>query len=64
MVTLKPFAALRPRAELAKQIASVPYDVINREEAKTLAKSNPYSFLHICRSEIDLPDNIDEQDGE
>ncbi len=62
MVTLKPFAALRPRAELAKQIASVPYDVINREEAKTLAKSNPYSFLHICRSEIDLPDNIDEHD--
>ena len=36
MVTLKPFAALRPRAELAQQIASVPYDVINREEAKPL----------------------------
>jgi len=55
MATIKPFAALRPAPEYADKIISAPYDVINREEAEKAAKDNPMSFLHICRSEIDLP---------
>lgn len=59
MSQLKPFRAFRPKPELAGQVASVPYDVINTEEARTLAQGNPYSFLHVCRPEIDLSDTID-----
>lgn len=59
MATIKPFRALRPKEELADKIAALPYDVMNREEAKAMAKDNPYSFLHIDRAEIDLPDEID-----
>lgn len=59
MATIKPFRALRPKEELADKIAALPYDVMNREEAKVMAKDNPYSFLHIDRAEIDLPDEID-----
>ncbi len=59
MVTIHPFKALRPAAELAKQVASRPYDVLNSKEAKIEARGNPYSFLHITKSEIDLPDSID-----
>ena len=59
MITIHPFKALRPAAELAKQVASRPYDVLNSKEAKTEAQGNNVSFLHITKSEIDLPDNID-----
>ncbi|WEK37236.1 MAG: DUF1015 family protein [Candidatus Pseudobacter hemicellulosilyticus] len=59
MVTISPFKALRPAAELAKQVASRPYDVLNSQEAKAEAAGNPYSFLHITKSEIDLPASID-----
>lgn len=59
MVTIYPFKALRPAAELAKQVASRPYDVLNSKEAKTEAQGNNVSFLHITKSEIDLPENID-----
>lgn len=59
MVTIHPFKALRPAAELAKQVASRPYDVLNSKEAKTEAQGNTASFLHITKSEIDLPENID-----
>lgn len=55
MLRTKPFAALRPRPDAAKDIASVPYDVVNTEEARQLAKGNPRSFLRVVRSEIDLP---------
>jgi len=55
LVTIKPFPALRAKTDLAKQIASFPYDVINSDEARKLARDNPYSFLHIVKSEIDLP---------
>ncbi|GAB1477012.1 DUF1015 domain-containing protein [Bacillota bacterium] len=56
MATVRPFAALRPAARYAERVISLPYDVMNRREAARLAENNPYSFLHICRSEIDLPD--------
>jgi len=59
MSQLKPFKAFRPRPELAAQVASVPYDVVNSAEARVLADGNPYSFLHVCRPEIDLPDSTD-----
>ncbi len=59
MVTITPFKALRPEAQFAKLVASKPYDVLNSKEAKIEAQGNPYSFLHITKSEIDLPENTD-----
>lgn len=56
MAIIRPFNALRPQAERAAQVASVPYDVVNTEEARTLAAGNPWSFLHVSRPEIDLPE--------
>jgi len=53
---IRPFNALRPQADRAAQVAAVPYDVVNTEEARALAAGNPWSFLHVSRSEIDLPD--------
>ena len=59
MAIIKPFQALRPKAELAAEVASRPYDVLNSQEARIEANGNEYSFLHVTKSEIDLPDNID-----
>jgi uncharacterized protein (DUF1015 family) len=59
MATIKPFHALRPKPELSEKVASRPYDVLNSAEAKEEAKENPFSFLHITKSEIDLPDTVD-----
>jgi len=59
MAIIKPFKALKPKKELAEQVASRPYDVLNSEEAKKEAAGNNYSFLRITKSEIDLPDGID-----
>ncbi len=59
MAKIKPFRGLRPRPELAEKVASPPYDVLNTEEARALAKDNPYSFLHINKPEIDLPQGTD-----
>jgi len=59
MSVIKPFKALRPQAQLAKQVASRPYDVLNSAEAKKEAQGNHYSFLHITKSEIDLPESTD-----
>ena len=60
VATIKPFKALRPQAQFAKQVASRPYDVLNSAEAKVEAQGNPNSFLHITKSEIDLPDDTDQ----
>ena len=62
MAIIKPFHALRPKPELVNQVASKPYDVLNSEEARTEAKDNPNSFLHVTKSEIDLPADIDVHD--
>jgi uncharacterized protein (DUF1015 family) len=59
MAKITPFKALRPEAQYAKLVASKPYDVLSSKEAKIEAQGNPYSFLHITKSEIDLPDNTD-----
>jgi len=55
MAQLFPFRALRPAPAVASEVASVPYDVVNTEEARALAAGHPLSFLHVTRSEIDLP---------
>lgn len=59
MITISPFKALRPEPQFAKQVASRPYDVLSSKEAKVEAEGNPYSFLHVTKSEIDLPAGID-----
>src|SRR5678816_1265433 len=59
MAIIKPFKALRPQAQFAKQVASKPYDVLTSAEAKIEAQGNPTTFLHITKSEIDLPENAD-----
>ncbi len=57
MATLKAFKGLRPPKEIAKELASRPYDVLNSGEAREEAKGNPYSLLHIIKPEIDLPES-------
>ena len=64
MPKILPFNAILPSAELAAEISSLPYDVMNREEAKEMAAGSPLNFLHVTRSEIDLPDSVDAYDGE
>jgi len=55
MATIKPFAAVRPKPELAARICELPYDVMSSEEARQVAAGNPLSFLHVSKPEIDLP---------
>src|SRR5690348_1942906 len=59
MAIIKPFKALRPHNEYAAQVASKPYDVLNSEEARKEVGDNLLSFLHVTKSEIDLPPAID-----
>lgn len=60
MAILKPFKGLRPPAEIAKELAARPYDVLNSAEARTEADGNPYSLLRITKPEIELPVEMDE----
>jgi uncharacterized protein (DUF1015 family) len=59
MATIKPFAALRPKPELAARICELPYDVMSSPEARQMADGNPLSFLHVSKPEIDLPPTRD-----
>jgi uncharacterized protein (DUF1015 family) len=59
MATIKPFAALRPKPELAARICELPYDVMSSEEARQVVDGNPSSFLHVSKPEIDLPPGTD-----
>ena len=56
---IKAFKAWRPAADKVEQVASVPYDVVDTQQAKELAEGNPDSFLHVVRAEIDLPVGTD-----
>ncbi len=58
MAVIRPFNALRPTKDKASIVASVPYDVVNRKEAKELAQGNPLNFLRVTRSEIELDDSV------
>lgn len=62
MAVLKPFKAYRPAPELADKVAALPYDVMNSNEARAMVEGNPYSFLHVDKSEIDLDPSIDIHD--
>jgi uncharacterized protein (DUF1015 family) len=59
MSIIRPFKALRPQVNIAHKLASKPYDVMNRAEAKQMALDNEHSFLHITRAEIDVADEVD-----
>lgn len=59
MPRVKAFKAVRPTPENAANVASVPYDVVNRNEAAALAEGNADSFLHVIRPDIDLPPETD-----
>ncbi len=59
MSAIYPFTALRPAPKAAAAVASVPYDVVNTEEARELANGNPLSFLRVSRPEIELPAGTD-----
>lgn len=59
MAVVKPFRGLRPPAALASDLACLPYDVMNREEAAKMAEGRECSLLHVTRAEIDLPGDVD-----
>lgn len=58
MAIIRPFKAVRPQKEVVNLVASVPYDVVNREEAAELVKNNPINFLRTTRSEVELPNSV------
>jgi uncharacterized protein (DUF1015 family) len=58
MSIVRPFRGLRSRPDIAKKVASPPYDVLNAKEARVMADGNPHSFLRVNKSEIEFPDNV------
>jgi uncharacterized protein (DUF1015 family) len=60
MITIRPFKGLRPRKDIAGQVAAKPYDVLNSAEAKAEAENNPYSFLRISKPEINFETDVDQ----
>ncbi len=58
MSVLRAFRAIRPLPEYAERVAALPYDVMNSSEARVTARGNPYSFLHVDKAEIDLPETV------
>ena len=59
MAVFKPFKAVRPTPELAEDVAALPYDVMDSEEAREMVVGKPHSFLHVAKAEIDLPEGTD-----
>jgi uncharacterized protein (DUF1015 family) len=59
MAIIRPFNAVRPNESIVHHVASVPYDVVSREEAAEHAKDNPLSFLRVTRAEIEMKKEID-----
>ncbi len=64
MAVVRPFKGIRPKEDLIEKVASLPYDVMNREEAAKMAEGNPKSFLHVVRSEMDVPAEMSQYDEE
>ena len=62
MPLIRPFRGLRPVPERAEEVVAPPYDVLNSTEARERAKGKPFSFLHISKAEIDLPEDTDPYD--
>ena len=59
----RPFKAVRPAPEFAAEVVAPPYDVLDTKEARQKASGKPYSFLHISKAEIDLPESTDPYDA-
>ncbi len=59
MAKIKPFKGVRPAFDKIKDVASPPYDVLNSAEARVAVQGKPYSFLHVIKPEVDLPEDID-----
>jgi len=59
MAIIKPFKGVRPATDKIKDVASPPYDVLNSKEARKQVEDKPFSFLHVVKPEVDLPENID-----
>ena len=59
MSDVRPFRGLRPRDDLAAEVIAPPYDVLSEAEARAIVAASPRSFLHITRSEVDLPPGTD-----
>ena len=59
MAVIRPFRAYRPKKGLENQIAALPYDVYNREEACAAVKDHPLSFLNIDRAETQFDSSVD-----
>lgn len=59
MTLIRPFRGLRPHARFAEDVVAPPYDVLNTREARQRAEGRPWSFLHISKPEIDLPEDTD-----
>jgi len=58
MAKIKAFKGVRPSPEYFGEVVSPPYDVLNSEEARQQVKGKPYSFLHVVKPEVDLPEDI------
>lgn len=63
MAQIKEFYGLRPRTDMAQLVSELPYDVVNSEEARNIAKDNDYSVYHIIKPEIDLPPDTNPYDS-
>ena len=59
MAQLRAFRGVRPTPQVAREVAALPYDVVDRHEARAIGEKNPLSFLHIDRAEMDLPEGMD-----
>lgn len=59
MASVKPFRGLRPIPELADKVVSLPYDVMNSNEAREITAKNEYSFLRVTKAEVDLAPETD-----
>ncbi len=64
MSVLRAFKAVRPVSKYAEKVAALPYDVMSSSEARVMAEDNPYSFLHVDKAEIDLPETVGLYDEE
>nr|WP_319999241.1 DUF1015 family protein [uncultured Draconibacterium sp.] len=55
MAIIKPFKGLRPQKEIVEELACLPYDVMNSEEAAVMAEGKEKSLLRITKAEIECP---------
>jgi uncharacterized protein (DUF1015 family) len=59
MADIREFKGYRAPQNLVAEIAELPYDVLDSEEARVIADKNPKSFFHVSKPEVDLPRGTD-----